>query len=1298
MPPNAQYKREPIKMATTGMVTAMPGDLLPAGKFPMLRNVRQYLAGTIEARHGVFHWNDGALPVTGSIGVHSIRRMNDNIGVLSDGVPDFVHVVGSGAYISVEIDTAAHAFITMTPLGEGASNVFSTRPLSLTPWRPERSPRTFMYIWDTLRCMKVGRNDITGFPAYYVMENTGIFPPTSAPTATNTGGGVGPAGAGLCYYRYRYRSRLTGAKSNPSPVPAATVSGTVHGGVVTPTGNTITISCIPSSDAQVEWIDIFRFGNALLDYRYVGSIVNTGVVELTFNDTKTDAQLQAEEILGEDNDQPFTVAGLPLGGGTCNTTINSPFTGVTTVTNLPGSLSNFRVANVDKTLSIDAGSIITINGSPYAVYAPTTSDTTLLIVGTTKNATGTPTSLAGATWSIDQPTLLSKPMPFVWGPFENSFLGCGDFYNPGTLYWTNGNDPDSASSANFQEVTPPTEPLMNGFTLNERAYVFSSNRLFVIYPAFLATQQWTILETPCQRGLAFNWAFATTNHKDGGDWCYFRARDGIYRTQGGMAECISGDIYNLFHHEGSNQESYNLGGPLHPYGETLYGSGANRFYERLSIVDEFLYWDFLDSQSPTPQYQTLVYDTKCGGWFWDSYNQALKIRMHSNEEGREVGATTPLNLLMGGDDGRCYVYAAGLDENVGFGCRVHTSSWDAGDPGAQKLFGDVTIDIDCGDQALTVQPLYDNNQQTLAAAVFNTPSRERSQRIVDILSGIGQTAYNLALDFSWTNVGLPTRLFMWMPSGAPKPEDSQQRCVEWHEFITGGDDAYVMGIRIWCDTRDMAGVVQTKSVQVWADEANTGNTLSITSLGGEQKLEFSWPYFKAKLGRLLPTDTNRWRVLKWEWIADPEPFLISAWDTNWKSAGDGLRTAYVTGIVIEADTLGAAKTLIFESEFEMVVTTHIPLDGVSTMTALARMTKHFAFTPFRAIQLRMHSYDGNVGRLYNYQWIIHLVEPEFLSNWDSLYEWFSEERLIKGVRIDADTLAVAKSINVELDGVVYTTLTVTHDGRRAIHYDMPLDPNTNEYPRARMARLYPTDTSPAFLYKIGWIADQEPPRLANWNSKWEDGGYFGAHYLQGFVLDADTGGTDKQVVVEYYPEDQASAITIAQTFDVNHSGRGGKAYSLDIPVVAHKFRLRPLDTNQNWLYGVKWVFEPHPEKVKHWETQAYAHGLPGYQHRRDAYIAYESNTEVYWTQVIDGQAYTIQLPNTNGEYRKVHVPCLPIKGKLFKDIFDTDPPADGVITYVASLTAVEETFTEGVVGVVTGDGALNASDPSVEVS
>lgn len=1294
MPPNAQYKREPMKMATSGMVTSMPADLLPAGKFAMLRNVRQVEVGTIQARKGITHWNAGALPLTGGIGVHSIRRMNDNLGANSDGVPDFTHVVGSGAYVSIETDTVTHAFTTMTPQGELLNNVFSTRPLSLTPWRPERSPRTFMYVWDTLRCMKIGRDDITNpLPATYVMQNTGITPPTSAPTATNTGGGVGPSGAGLCSYRYRYRSRLTGAKSNPSPVPAATVSGTVHGGVVTPTGNAITVTCIPSPDAQVSWIDIFRFGNALLDYRYVGSIVNTGVVELSFTDTKTDAELQAEEILGEDNDQPFTIAGLPLAGGTCNTTINSPFVGVTTVTRLTGP--NFRVANVDKTLSIDAGSIITINGSPYAVYAPTTSDSTLLIVGTTKNAAGAPTSLAGATWAIDQPTLLAKPMPFVWGPFENSFLGCGDFYNPGTLYWTNGNDPDSASSVNFQEVTPPTEPLMNGFTLNERAYVFSSNRLFVIYPAFLPTQQWTILETPCQRGMAFNWAFATTNHKDGGDWCYFRARDGIYRTQGGQAECISGDIYNLFHHEGTTGEFYNLGGANHLFGETLYSSAGNRFYERLSVVDEFVYWDFMDTQG---QLQTLVYDSKVGGWFWDHYNSATPIRMHSNEEGREVGATTPLSCLLGGDDGRCYSYGGNLDETFAFNCRVHPNSWDAGDPGAQKLFGDITMDFDVGDQALTVTTLCNNNQEIINFQDFFSPTHERGQRIFDINAGTGKMAYNLSVDFAWLNSGASARLFMWMPSAAPKPEDSQQRCVEWHEFIAGADDAFVMGIRIWCDTRDLDGTVQVKSVQVWADQVNTGNVLTIASVGGEQKLEFSWPYFKAKLGRLLPTDTNRWRVLKWEWIAEPEPFLITAWDTNWKSAGDGLRTAYVTGVVVEADTIGVAKTLVFESEFEGLVTTQVPLNGVSTMTATGRTTKHFAFTPFRAIQLRMHSYDAVLGRLYNIQWVVHLVEPEFLSNWDSLYEWFAEERLIKGVRIDADTLNVAKSINVELDGVVYTTLSATHDGRRAIHYDMPLDPGTNEYPRARMARLYPTDISPAFLYKIGWIADQEPPRLANWDAKWEDGGYFGAHYLQGFVLDADTGGTDKSVVVEYYPEDQASAITIAQTFAVNHSGRGGKAYSLDEPVVAHKFRLRPLDTNQNWLYGVKWVFEPHPEKVKHWETQAYAHGLPGYQHRREAYIAYESNTEVFWTQVIDGQGYTIQLPNTNGEYRKVHVPCLPIKGKLFKDIFDTDPPADGVITFVASLTPVEETFTEGVVDAVAGNGTLNAADPSVEVT
>jgi len=1218
-----------------------PVDLLPPGKFSRLLNVRgSKEAGTLQCRPGLSIVNPSPLPIDSGVGVHSIRRLNDNIGDNNDWVGTYIYVVGSGQRLCA---------IDATGAGQIFSSGWSGRPLSLLPWRPEASPRTWMYVFDSDKQSKIGRNESDMvMPVNYIEYDVGIIPPNDPPTNT--------AGFGTYQYRYRYRSSTTGVVSNPSPetLTAYALGGTVAGTASTQTG--------------VDLIDYFRFGGALFEYFYVGSAPDTTP---NFIDNVTDADAQLNEILDTDRGQPFTVAGIPI-QGTCTVATGG---GLATVTWASGDLfQNAKNGN----LLMAAGTIINIAGVNYALYRATNSATQLQI----RDPLGTAVS---GTFVIQNPVMQGKTLPFVWGPFLNVFFAVGDVLNPGTLYWTNGNDPDSASATNFQEVTTPSEPLLNGFVMDGRAYVFSSERLFAIFPDPTNTgNAWQIIETPCQRGMWTNWCYTTLGEKQGGGECYFLARDGIWVTQGGRAENITdADLYELFPHEGQNTQGTASNG-LNPVDMT------QRTYLRLASSRGYVYFDYKDSSEGGP-IRTLTYEIASKAWYPDIYTPGLRV--HYGEEGREAG-----QLMAGSDNGVVYFSGGNLDNVSAIACNVRTKSIDFDDPGGQKLIGDITTEIITGDQSVDLVPYY-NNEASNGPTTTYTGSAARTNRILDINSGQGQLGFNVALDISWTNAGASAILFLWTPSAAPKPSDIQQRCIEWHEILPGIPDAYVTGIRLWADTRDLAGVVQTKTVDVWCDQLAVVTGLSVSG-NGETPFVFTWPVFKGKLGRLLPTDTNRCRILNWEWIAENEPPITTNWDSNWVPLGERTAIAYITGIVVVADTQGAPKTLVFQSEFEGQYTGHTAIGGSNAMTTVIRGTHSFAFTPFRAEQLRFYSYDGIPGRLYTWEWVTHFVEPRFLDNWDALYEWFPTERLIKGVRINADTLGLAKSINVELDGAVYTTLTVNHNGRLMQFYDMPLDPATNEYPRGRVARMYPTDANPAFLYAINWIAEEEPPKLANWNARWEDAGELGARWLQGFVLDADTAGATKTVIVEYYPEGDGSALTTAGTFDVQCTGRGGKAYSLKPPVIAHKWRLRPTDDAQRWLYGVKWVSEPHPERVHHWETQGYAQGLPGYQHRRRGYVALVSTGTVYWIQDIDGAQYAIGLPNTAGAYRKIHAPTLPIKGKLFKDTLRCDLPSGVPLIYTLTIEGTGTTPNEDVVVGSADDTSdlLNADDPSIEVT
>jgi len=972
-----------------------------------------------------------------------------------------------------------------------------------------------MYVFDADKQEKVGRTSNTAV-AVDVVYPIGIPIPQTAPVIADVGG-AGPVGD--YRWRYRYRSSQTGEKSNPSPIPVS---------VFTTTGG-VTVTVIASSSIQVDTIDIFRQGEALLDYVKVGEIPNSG--SLVFTDLLPDIDLQTAEILEINNDQPFTTVGLPM-IGTVTVAADTPEVGLFTITRVSGKLFITDNTTGASPLLIAPGTIINVNDIDFTVYSSPTSDSVMIIRGVYTGPAGP------VNYAIQEPVLLAKSLPFVWGPFENCLLACGDIYRPGTLYWTNPNNPDSADSANNQEITSPSEPLMNGFILSGRSFVFSSERLYSIHTAFDDKSQWTILGTPCQKGLYTNWAFCTEGTKQGAR-CWFLAKDGIYETTGGEARCITdADLYPLFPNEGTEGVAAN--GYLPP-------DMTQRTYLRLAYDKGKVYFNYKDI-SGTPV--CLVYDPLVEGWFPDTYHVDNPVFLHYSDEARES-----LSLLACGTNSVMLSIGA-ADNGNAIPCQIRNRSLNYNDPGTRKLWGDATYDLDTGDAAVTIQSFFEND-------TFNGPSEIRSastgrkQYILDLL---GAEARNMGIDFSWsTNVGPPT-VYLWIPSAVPKPEDSQKRVVDWHEII--GDDAYVMGIRIWVDTRDEAGVAQTKTVQVWCDQAFTGNTLTIIS-AGEQKLEFSWPVFKGKLGRLVPTDSNRWRVWKWEWIAEPEPFDVSKWDTNWKDAIEGAKVGYLTGVVIEADTHGVEKSFILESELEGVVSLHTAVGG-NVLNHDGRLTRTYSLVitnAIRARQVRFHSADGVIGRMYDVSWIAHASEPNYLTNFDVNYE---------------------------------------------------------------------------------------------------DAGYLGAKFMQGIVIDADTGGATKQLDVEF--EDGQ-----VETFFINHTKRMGRAYSFRFPVPANKIRLLPRDGSPGWLYGVRWVWEPHPESAANWQTQFTSLGMKGYGHIRDGYVPLESFSEVYHCVRTDNDAYAIAIPSTNGEYRRVYVVYRAIKSKRWEFQTTSLLPVDTPILYTATF-------------------------------
>jgi hypothetical protein len=122
----------------------------------------------------------------------------------------------------------------------------------------------------------------------------------------------------------------------------------------------------------------------------------------------------------------------------------------------------------------------------------------------------------------------------VFGPYGTGaealvYFACGDPVNPGYLYWTNENDPNSTTDANYIEVTPPNEPLINGCVYDGRVFVFSSERMWQVTASRDLTGALTYVpqEIANSRGLVAPWALCVDK------LIYFVSKDGIYYLEGG---------------------------------------------------------------------------------------------------------------------------------------------------------------------------------------------------------------------------------------------------------------------------------------------------------------------------------------------------------------------------------------------------------------------------------------------------------------------------------------------------------------------------------------------------------------------------------------------------------------------------------------------------------------------------------------------------------------------------------------------------------------------------------------------
>lgn len=110
------------------------------------------------------------------------------------------------------------------------------------------------------------------------------------------------------------------------------------------------------------------------------------------------------------------------------------------------------------------------------------------------------------------------------------------------------------------------------------------------------------------------------------------------------------------------------------------------------------------------------------------------------------------------------------------------------------------------------------------------------------------------------------------------------------------------------------------------------------------------------------------------------------------------------------------------------------------------------------------------------------VQPTY-TDWNRDFEVAGTlaDKAVKGVLLECNTFGANKSVQVVIDGVTHHTETVNANGRKVVQFSFA--PGIG-----RVIRLVAPDATAGHLYSVQWIFDQEPLKLARWETEITDHG------------------------------------------------------------------------------------------------------------------------------------------------------------------------------------------------------------------
>lgn len=783
--------------------------------------------------------------------------------------------------------------------------------------------------------------------------NSAVIPPLPAGVRTGVS------------YAYKWRDSRTGAQSNPSPTSNPQITPVLDN----------TVTPVYSPDPQVNTVDFYRQDSGLANYTYVGSGPNTNP-PTSIVDSLSDLDAANNQVMATDDYEPYPSIDLPKNG------VVSVTGGE--ITWVSGDQFNIRWLG---------GSVILI-GSPtqiaYSLYSRPTSVTTMIIPGVPDG-----TNLV---YSIPEPILAAQPLPSQWGPTDNTsyMFACYDPLRPGTLYFTKGNNPDSAPDTNQIEVTSPSEPLMNGDIVRGISMVFSTERCWLCYPTFttaLATvsgvsgSPFNLILADSEYGLYIRTAIGSA----GGQRIGFRAKDSVRITEGGASISITDSIYNLFPHGGEQPSTVSVGGQtVYPPDDTKPNAQKIRWSEG--------YW-FYDYQDVNGTPRTLVYEEVSKGWSVDLGSP--QFTAHANVDGQAEGT------YIGCSDGTVRQFVSTGTENVL--SVVATGSQNGGEARAYKQIGDVyfkgTINAANPVGVALWLDRYTSNLTGFTPTSL-TGTGALSDYIVNFTSTAYITAQDIASVLTWTT-GAGNILEIYQPDWIPLPENTENRATDWDAMGSQGNKL-VRGFILELDTLGNSKAIALERAE---DHVIFAPNESPMTISGETIKAFTFtPPFVTHSVRMITGDGVPWRIWTTQWVTDPW-VEYATFDSAWSDLGiQGAK--YIRGLVLPMDTQGQPAIInIVTSDGATVQFTANTPGAVKTPVA-------FAFVPpIVAHDVQINMLTSTAGAwVPEARWDMDAY-PEIIPEYTPIMEIGGpDNKFMQGIKLIADTANQPVNFQILYDG------------------------------------------------------------------------------------------------------------------------------------------------------------------------------------------------------------------------------------------------------------------------------------------